>query len=84
MEVVILPDPAACAQYAARVVASILAERPGAALGVAAGSTMEPLYTELAKSPAGTERALRVYGAARPGYHSVTRQTIDKILDWRG
>jgi hypothetical protein len=45
---------------------------------------LKPLYTELAKSPAGTERALRVYGAARPGYHSVTRQTIDKILDWRG
>jgi aminopeptidase N len=45
---------------------------------------LKPLYTELAKSPAGTERALRIYGAARPGYHSVTRQTIDKILDWRG
>ncbi|HKC25274.1 MAG TPA: glucosamine-6-phosphate deaminase [Thermoanaerobaculia bacterium] len=49
MEVVILPDPAACARYAARVVASVLAERPGAALGVAAGSTMEPLYAELAR-----------------------------------
>jgi hypothetical protein len=44
---------------------------------------LKPLYTELAKTPAGTELALRVYGAARPGYHSVTRQTIDRILDWR-
>ncbi len=45
---------------------------------------LKPLYAELAKTPAGTERALRIYGAARPGYHSVTRQTIDKVLDWRG
>jgi hypothetical protein len=45
---------------------------------------LKPLYTELAKSPAGTEMALRIYGAARPGYHSVARQAIDKVLDWRG
>jgi glucosamine-6-phosphate deaminase len=49
MEVVILPDPAACARYVARVVASVLAAKPDAALGVAAGSTMEPLYAELAR-----------------------------------
>jgi leukotriene-A4 hydrolase len=45
---------------------------------------LKPLYSALAKTPAGMERALRIYGAARPGYHSVSRQTIDKILDWRG
>ena len=45
---------------------------------------LKPLYTELAKSPAGTEMALRIYGAARPGYHSLARDTVDKILDWRG
>ncbi len=28
--------------------------------------------------------ALRIYKNARPGYHSVSRQTIDEILDWRG
>jgi leukotriene-A4 hydrolase len=45
---------------------------------------LKPLYTELAKTPAGAERALRIYRQARPGYHSVSQQTIDDILDWRG
>ena len=39
---------------------------------------------ELAKTPAGAELALRIYEKARPGYHSVSRQTIDEILDWQG
>jgi leukotriene-A4 hydrolase len=45
---------------------------------------LQPLYTELAKTPEGTEMALRIYKKARPGYHSVARQTVDEILDWRG
>ena len=45
---------------------------------------LQPLYTALAKTPAGAELALRIYEKARPGYHTVSRQTIDKILDWRG
>jgi leukotriene-A4 hydrolase len=45
---------------------------------------LQPLYTELAKTPEGTEMALRIYKKARPGYHSVSRQTVDEILDWRG
>ena len=45
---------------------------------------LQPLYTAFAKTPAGTELALRIYEKARPGYHTVSRQTIDKILDWRG
>ncbi len=45
---------------------------------------VKPLYSELAKTPAGTERALRIYGQARPGYHALTQQTVDRILDWRG
>ena len=28
--------------------------------------------------------ALRIYEKARPGYHSVSRNTIDEILGWRG
>jgi aminopeptidase N len=43
-----------------------------------------PLYTEMAKTPAGTEMALRIYKKARPGYHPIARQTVDEILDWRG
>jgi aminopeptidase N len=45
---------------------------------------LQPLYTELAKTPEGTEMALRIYEKARPVYHSVSQNTIDEILDWRG
>jgi leukotriene-A4 hydrolase len=45
---------------------------------------LKPLYTELAKTPAGTEMALRIYEKARPGYHSISQTTIDEILGWRG
>ena len=45
---------------------------------------VKPLYAQLAKTPAGTDMALRIYGRARPGYHALTQQTVDKILDWRG
>jgi aminopeptidase N len=44
---------------------------------------LQPLYTELAKTPAGAETALRIYASARPGYHPITRAAVDKILDWR-
>ena len=45
---------------------------------------LKPLYEELAKTPEGTEMALRIYKKARPGYHSVSWNTVDEILDWRG
>jgi leukotriene-A4 hydrolase len=45
---------------------------------------LRPLYTELAKTPAGADMALRIYEKARPGYHSVSRNTIDELLGWRG
>jgi leukotriene-A4 hydrolase len=45
---------------------------------------LKPLYSELDKTPAGAEMALRIYGQARPLYHSVAQKTIDKVLDWRG
>jgi leukotriene-A4 hydrolase len=44
---------------------------------------LQPLYAEMAKTPAGAEMALRIYERARPGYHSVAQQTVDKILGWR-
>ena len=43
---------------------------------------IRPIYTELVKTPSGREHALRVYARARPGYHSVTRRTIDAIVGW--
>ncbi len=45
---------------------------------------LRPLYTEMAKTPAGAEMALRIYEKARPGYHSVSQNTVDEILGWRG
>ena len=41
---------------------------------------LKPLYTALASTPAGKERALAIYAKARPGYHAVSYGTIDKIL----
>ena len=42
------------------------------------------IYTELAKTPAGLEYARQIYAKARPGYHAVTRGTIDQLLGWKG
>jgi len=40
-----------------------------------------PLYGDLmAQSGWGEEMARRVYGKARPGYHQVTRETVDRIV----
>lgn len=41
---------------------------------------LEPLYKELAKTPAGLARARAIYERARPTYHSVSQQTIDEVL----
>ncbi len=39
-----------------------------------------PLYKALAATPAGKKRALEIYAKARPGYHSITTQTVDRLL----
>jgi hypothetical protein len=41
-----------------------------------------PLYAELAKSDWGKAMAIRIYRQARPTYHSVAVNTIDKTLNW--
>ena len=38
------------------------------------------LYKALAETPAGRERALAIYRAARPGYHAISVGTIDEML----
>ena len=43
---------------------------------------LRPLYQELAKSDWGKELARRIYEKARPGYHAVSRDTIDGLLQW--
>ncbi|MDQ3536122.1 MAG: leukotriene A4 hydrolase C-terminal domain-containing protein [Bacteroidota bacterium] len=41
-----------------------------------------PLYKELVKSPEGLTFATEIYQKARPNYHYVSSNTLDKILDW--
>jgi aminopeptidase N len=41
---------------------------------------IEPLYTELMKTPSGTEFAKRVYAKARPGYHPDAVKAVDAIV----
>ncbi|MCP5119233.1 MAG: M1 family metallopeptidase, partial [bacterium] len=43
---------------------------------------LKPLYEELAKTPAGKQRALAIYESARPTYHPISTATIDEILGW--
>lgn len=44
---------------------------------------LTPLYKRLAMTDEGKEWALKVYEKARPGYHSVSTNTIDAILAWK-
>jgi aminopeptidase N len=41
---------------------------------------LKPLYEELAKTPEGRERALRIYAKARSGYHPIAQATVDELL----
>jgi leukotriene-A4 hydrolase len=45
---------------------------------------IKPLYEELAKTPEGKERALRIYARARPTYHPIAVTSIDDVLKWQG
>ncbi|HEX5082222.1 MAG TPA: M1 family metallopeptidase [Blastocatellia bacterium] len=42
---------------------------------------IKPLYEELVKTPAGKERALKIYARARPGYHPIAQTSVDKIVN---
>jgi leukotriene A-4 hydrolase/aminopeptidase len=43
---------------------------------------LQPLYQKLSQSDAGKVIADQIYAKARPGYHAVSRQTIDEILKY--
>jgi len=43
---------------------------------------IKPLYEELVKSEGGRERALAIYRRARPGYHPIAVDTVDRIVGW--
>jgi leukotriene A-4 hydrolase/aminopeptidase len=42
---------------------------------------LKPLYEEMAKTPEGRERALRIYAKARSAYHPISQATVDEILN---
>jgi aminopeptidase N len=44
---------------------------------------IEPLYRELVKTPAGKERARRIYAKARPTYHPIAVAAVDALLKGR-
>jgi len=44
---------------------------------------VKPLYEELAKSPAGKQRALAIYAKARNGYHPILSKEVDAMLDYK-
>ena len=43
---------------------------------------IKPLYEELVKTRGGPERALAIYRRARPGYHPIAVDTVDRIVGW--
>lgn len=43
---------------------------------------VKPLYEAMVKNPSTAELANQIYTKARPGYHSVTYNTVDEILQW--
>ncbi len=50
-------------------------------IGVGRRKFLSPLYSELAKTPEGKERAREIYKTARPNYHYVATSTFDKLLN---
>jgi leukotriene-A4 hydrolase len=43
---------------------------------------IKPLYEELMKTETGRQRALAIYRRARPGYHPIAVDTVDRIVGW--
>jgi leukotriene-A4 hydrolase len=41
---------------------------------------IKPLYEELLKTPAGTERARAIYAKARPNYHPIAAAALDRVM----
>ncbi len=51
-------------------------------VGIGRRKFIKPLYEELVKTPAGRARALALYREARPGYHPIAVETVDRIVGW--
>ncbi|MGH9400038.1 MAG: M1 family metallopeptidase [Thermoanaerobaculia bacterium] len=51
--------------------------------GIGRRKFIKPLYEELCKTPEGQARALAIYRQARPDYHPIARETVDRIVGWK-
>jgi leukotriene-A4 hydrolase len=48
--------------------------------GIGRLKLIKPLYADLMKTPANAEFARRLYSQARPGYHAITRRSLDRVV----
>ncbi len=51
--------------------------------GIGRRKLVVPLYTELIKTPAGRKRAAEIFASARSGYHPITVESVERLLDPR-
>lgn len=52
-------------------------------IGVGRRKYLAPIYAALLESPDGAALAADIYAAARPGYHAITRRSLDALLGWQ-
>ena len=50
-------------------------------VGIGRRKFIKPLYEELVKTNAGRRRARDIYRKARPGYHPIAVDTVDRIVE---
>jgi leukotriene-A4 hydrolase len=53
-------------------------------VGIGRRKFVKPLFEELCKTPEGQSRATAIYRKARPGYHPIAKETVDRIVGWKG
>ena len=50
-------------------------------VGIGRRKFIKPLYEELVKTDGGRQRARDIYRKARPGYHPIAVDTVDRIVE---
>jgi aminopeptidase N len=51
-------------------------------VGVGRRKFLTPLYKALISSDEGKTQAMQIYAKARPGYHAISRDSLDELLKW--
>lgn len=51
-------------------------------LAVGRRKYLMPLYGQMIKTPSGKLKAKAIYAKARPGYHPIAVDSVDKLLNW--